>query len=263
MFKKNLFLLFSVYSLYGNDVGIPDDTCALIIASRQTKYEVKEYIDNNISDTRYVTIYQSNNGWYAIALGFLKDYQSKYIIRKWKDSGKIPSDSFCTKGNKFKREVFISMSDEAYHSSKSVSLDKDKRYYSTKRNNSSCQNIDIDKEKIACYALIVGPKLCTMAIKEQNEELSSTIGGRVALSSACTAGVKSIFAKQYVPEDFLMSVVTEVADTGCKKVFDENEKGFLTNLFGVAGCVITGASWIGKMDAANRCVQDIERRCRE
>ena len=73
-------------SIYANNVGIPDNTCALIVASRQTKADVKAYIDDNISYTKYVTLYEANNGWYAIALGFLKDKESKLIMTKWKNT---------------------------------------------------------------------------------------------------------------------------------------------------------------------------------
>ena len=105
-------LLFGVFlntSLFG-DVLIPEDQCALIVASRSTKAEVKDYVNNEISNSRYVTIYRANNGWYAIALGFLKDNEKRTIISRWKKSGKIPQDSFCAKSYKFQEEINIDFS---------------------------------------------------------------------------------------------------------------------------------------------------------
>jgi hypothetical protein len=121
--KRFAFFAFSIFftsSLYG-DVLIPSDQCALIVASRSTKSEVKDYINNEIKNTKYVTIYKANNGWYAIALGFLKDSEKDSIISKWKRSAKIPHDSFCAKSYKFKEEIHIDFSNannsyESYHS---------------------------------------------------------------------------------------------------------------------------------------------------
>lgn len=79
--------------------------CTIVVASRQTIREVKSYINENISDKRFLKVYKSENGWYAITIGELKKGEIEPILSKWKASGKIPQDSFCTRGTKFVQEV--------------------------------------------------------------------------------------------------------------------------------------------------------------
>ena len=98
-----LFLMLST-SAYSN-VLIPNNQCALIVASRTNITEVKNYINDEVSNKKYVNVYISNNGWYAISIGFLKNNNAKSILKKWKISGKIPQDSFCAKAHKFTSEV--------------------------------------------------------------------------------------------------------------------------------------------------------------
>jgi hypothetical protein len=207
MFKKTFYLLLLGSYLYSNEVGIPNDTCALIIASRATKADVKAYVDENITNTQYVTLYQSNNGWYAIALGFLKDNEAKSIVQEWKNNGKIPKDSFCTHGNKFKKEVFLNTYDDYVNNKKIEKIN----YSSSKESKSSkCKNIS--SEKAVCYALSFGPKLCSEAITKDNPELGSTLGDRIALASVCTATVKESLASNYVPNDFLLTVILKTTE---------------------------------------------------
>ncbi len=93
--KIKLILLFSILSinLYP-DALIPGNQCALIVASRASISEAKDYINNEVSNTKNVNVYESKNGWYAISIGFLKSHEVKPVMGKWKKSGKIPQDSF-------------------------------------------------------------------------------------------------------------------------------------------------------------------------
>lgn len=79
----------------------PNDECAVIVASRQTLDEVRAYINDNITDKRYISVYPSQNGWYAISVGKLKPNLADTVMANWKASGKIPNDSFCSNGDKF------------------------------------------------------------------------------------------------------------------------------------------------------------------
>ncbi|MCB1733543.1 MAG: hypothetical protein H6981_03800 [Gammaproteobacteria bacterium] len=124
-----------------------------------------------------------------------------------------------------------------------------------------CSNIDIEKEKIACYVLTVGPKACSQAISENNPSFASSISQRVSLSAACTAAVKTSYAKQYVADDFLWNVTDELLETGCSTMTDDNS-GFFTKLFiGVSSCITNVAIWAARLDAANACARRIEQQC--
>jgi len=105
---KKIILYISLTGILIANVDIPNNRCALIVASSKHLYEIKNYIDNKINDKRYLNVYQSNNGRYAISIGFLKDYEVDRVMNRWKSSGKIPRDSFCAKSYKFIREVRIS-----------------------------------------------------------------------------------------------------------------------------------------------------------
>jgi hypothetical protein len=104
---KKVLLYISLTGILMANVDIPNNQCAIIISSSKYLYEIKDYINNNIDDQTYLNVYQSNNGRYAISIGFLKDYQVKNIMKRWKRSGKIPSDSFCAKSYKFTRELNV------------------------------------------------------------------------------------------------------------------------------------------------------------
>lgn len=85
--------------------AIPAGTCALIVASRKTIPEVRDYIEENISDRRYLTVFRAQNGWYAISIGTLEPEKEEAVMDKWKNIGKIPDDSFCTDGKKMLETV--------------------------------------------------------------------------------------------------------------------------------------------------------------
>lgn len=105
---KAIFILILLSKILYSDVLIPNNKCALIVASRATISESKDYIKNQVTNKKYVNLYQSNNGWYAISIGFIKNNNVRSILKKWKNSGKIPMDSFCAKANKFVSEIDFS-----------------------------------------------------------------------------------------------------------------------------------------------------------
>lgn len=79
---------------------IEPGTCELIVKSEPSLDSARSYA-RNIDDTRFVKIFESSNGWYAISIGALKPHEEEAIISSWKASGKIPDDSRCSDGKKF------------------------------------------------------------------------------------------------------------------------------------------------------------------
>ncbi|MEL7100358.1 MAG: hypothetical protein AAGM84_16155, partial [Pseudomonadota bacterium] len=75
--------------------------CALIVASRRTVRKARDYVRENITDTRYLQGFLSSNGWVAISIGTLGPSEKDRVLSEWKASGRIPSDSFCSTGSKF------------------------------------------------------------------------------------------------------------------------------------------------------------------
>ena len=186
--------------IYGNNVGIPNDSCALIIASRKTKMDVKAYVDENITYTKYVTLYESNNGWYAIALGFLKNHESKSIIKQWKRDGKIPNDSFCTHGDRFKKEIFI---DNIYNSSPS---NQSLSYKSSPSNN---------KKQLKCLALTWGPDVCSQSFSDYANKTNNIDDvSDIIKSPACATMITEALGEKLTQADLEIAILTGALDEG-------------------------------------------------
>lgn len=79
---------------------IEPGTCELIVKSEPSLDSARSYA-RSIDDTRFVKIFESSNGWYAISIGSLKSHEEESVISRWKASGKIPNDSRCSTGEKF------------------------------------------------------------------------------------------------------------------------------------------------------------------
>jgi hypothetical protein len=75
-------------------------TCELIVAARQTLDEAKQYAAG-VADKRFLKIFQAENGWYAVSIGALRPEEEEPMMAKWKASGKIPSDAYCSTGEKY------------------------------------------------------------------------------------------------------------------------------------------------------------------
>jgi len=226
MFKVFFISLLIFSSVYANNVGIPDDTCALIVASRETKADVKAYIDDNISYTKYVTLYESNNGWYAIALGFLKDNESKSVMKKWKDIGKIPRDSFCTHGNKFKKEVFIN---DNYVSSSYSSSN-----YTTERESKLNNNTSDNKKELKCLALTWGPDVCSQSFSNYADKNNMDDITDIIKSPTCATMIAKSLDEDVTQEDIALAMLTGAADEAASKGLDSDSL-FFNILGGVIG----------------------------
>ncbi len=127
--------------------------------------------------------------------------------------------------------------------------------------NRGCSSVDIENEKLACYVLTVGPKACSQAISENNPSFASSISERVSLSAACTAVIKTSYAEQYVPNDFIWNITDELLETGCSKMTND-DSSIITKVFvGFTSCVSNAVLWANRLDAASACARKIEQRC--
>lgn len=75
--------------------------CVLVVASRKNAAEARQYVLENIPDRRFLTAFKSQNGWVAITIGTLKPHEVDDTLERWKASGKIPGDSYCSTGKKY------------------------------------------------------------------------------------------------------------------------------------------------------------------
>lgn len=80
---------------------IPDGRCMLVVASRQTLDEARDYIDTLSPRPDFVQVFPSSSGWYAITVGSLTAQERDRIMPAWKESGRIPQDSYCSSGSGF------------------------------------------------------------------------------------------------------------------------------------------------------------------
>lgn len=76
-------------------------TCELVVASRSSLSKARSYVQSKVSNKAHTKIFKSTNGWYAVSIGALTPKEEEPIISRWKASGKIPQDAFCSTGKKF------------------------------------------------------------------------------------------------------------------------------------------------------------------
>ncbi|MCU9839355.1 trypsin-like peptidase domain-containing protein [Ruegeria sp. WL0004] len=83
---------------------VPFEQCAIIVASRQTIIEAREYIQNNgIEDI--ATVFEAKNGWLAISVGTVPLSSSKQALAELKSKPSFPSDAYCSTGKAYVRVV--------------------------------------------------------------------------------------------------------------------------------------------------------------
>ncbi|KIN63395.1 hypothetical protein Z946_2266 [Sulfitobacter noctilucicola] len=83
--------------------------CALIVASRPTVIDARNYVLQNISDRRFLKTFRSKNGWIAISIGTLKFDQVDAVLTEWKQSGRIPWDSYCSTGKSYQQVINLGL----------------------------------------------------------------------------------------------------------------------------------------------------------
>jgi len=87
-------------------VSVPASQCLIVVASRQTREEVDEFIAVMPIDMRPSTrLFEASNGWLAISLGAVSRDQAKARIDREIAGNRIPADSFCANPERFSREI--------------------------------------------------------------------------------------------------------------------------------------------------------------
>lgn len=184
------------------EVVIPKNKCALIVASRKTKKDVKAYIDDNITNTRYLNIYKSNNDWYAISIGFLKRSQHKSIINQWKKIGKIPSDSLCSSGSRYLYEVSPDQPIEK-------SLEKKYGLYTNKSHSTSQKT---KNRMLICLAKTWGPDVCSYKFNQFAKQKMNTEVNDMINSPVCATMISEALNEPVSQSDIEVAVLTGFLD---------------------------------------------------
>ncbi|MCC5966116.1 MAG: hypothetical protein JJU24_08255 [Natronohydrobacter sp.] len=84
---------------------VPEGQCAVVVASRQTIEDARNYIERNIIDPAGTVVFRSQNGWYAISIGALAtEIQADWLARE-KSAGRVPGDAYCSMGARFEAVV--------------------------------------------------------------------------------------------------------------------------------------------------------------
>jgi len=79
---------------------VPPGQCALIVASRLTLSEVTQFQRENPNIPRG-HVYSAQNGWYAISAGTIETDLAEEYMRRAKQAGQIPQDSYCSSGRAY------------------------------------------------------------------------------------------------------------------------------------------------------------------
>ncbi|WP_135506576.1 hypothetical protein [Roseovarius aestuariivivens] len=84
---------------------IPAGRCMLVVSSQPSLAHTRNYILTEAVSRKFMQVFPSSNGWYAIAVGSLRPEERDGILSAWKASGRIPGDSFCTTGASFRAPI--------------------------------------------------------------------------------------------------------------------------------------------------------------
>lgn len=151
---------------YAENLLNPDE-CALQIASRASFAAAQRVLKNYHFTKKNAVIYKAQNGYYAVSVGTLRPSEVSSVMNKWKANGRIPSDSRCSKWSGFLYALNPVTGQKMKRTTTQIAAKKPARVAS-KRVYIDCKRIDLRKEVAACYALTVGPKVCTQAINESS-----------------------------------------------------------------------------------------------
>ena len=89
-----------------NSVGIREDHCAPIVASRPDVVQVFDYIRNFPSTEKWVwRVYDAGNGWFAISSNFVLKEKADSALAQLKLENRIPEDAFCSSGATFRAKM--------------------------------------------------------------------------------------------------------------------------------------------------------------
>lgn len=87
-------------------VDIPDGECAVIVASRRSMAEVRDFIRANPDAAGETpSVYLSRNGWHAISRGLLRQRGADGVLDQAKRNGLIPRDAYCSTGRVYTSRI--------------------------------------------------------------------------------------------------------------------------------------------------------------
>lgn len=221
------------------EVVIPKDKCVLIVASRKNMRDVKDYIDENITNTRYLNIYRSSNGWYAVSIGFLDKTQKKSTLKSWKRVGKIPHDSLCSNGSRYLYEV------SPNGTIQKVLSNKKGAYRST---NSSSHKRGSNRT-LLCLAKTWGPDVCSHKFNEFAKRKMDIEVNDMINSPVCATLISEVLNEPVTSSDIKVAVLTGMLDeVGSSGIESDNL------LFNIAGGISYFYSFSIKLSLFNECV---------
>ena len=84
---------------------LPSSRCYIVVASRPSVAEAKQFIHSGLQDTSGVRIFHSENGYYGITVATVNKSEANYYLNNWKSQNRIPQDSYCASGRNFVTEI--------------------------------------------------------------------------------------------------------------------------------------------------------------
>lgn len=87
---------------------LSSNQCYIVTASRQTLTEATAFIRDWFPNRSGVRIFQSSNGWYGIVVATVSKAESDWRLNDFKARRVIPSDSYCSQGERFVAEIMRS-----------------------------------------------------------------------------------------------------------------------------------------------------------
>lgn len=88
------------------------EKCAIIVASRATLPEVETYMRDNPTYL-FDAVYKASNGWFAISVGILDQKGSAASLERFKKSGQVSPDAYCSDGAGYTDLVWMYEDDKA------------------------------------------------------------------------------------------------------------------------------------------------------
>lgn len=105
VFSLALFLVATWKSLPAQSQGFfPDGKCGIVVASRQSISEVRDFIAANRWGGS-PRVFESRNGWLAITTEIIDASSAPTVLARGKQTGLLPDDAYCSTGRMYLRQV--------------------------------------------------------------------------------------------------------------------------------------------------------------
>ncbi len=85
--------------------NLGSNNCYFMVASRQSISAATAFINQRFPGRSGIRMFQSNNGYYGVAVATLKRSEAAWRIQQRVSTGEVPSDSYCSGGANFVAEV--------------------------------------------------------------------------------------------------------------------------------------------------------------